>query len=180
MLIVLNKAGDLAGCEAAAIDALLALPQSPFHIAAKLDITNDPSDMAAHFDRFLEKESARFDVKAVYTEMNGFAINADRWFCDFFAYDNDGGLDDFDWLAEMESELSDDYTITGLEPLQKVYASAAFYDKRYYDAIDLAGLVVVAKFQRFMERTARSMKMLHVPLYVSAHDYDYIARIVPG
>ena len=72
------RAANLDACESAAIDTLLALPKSPFHIVADIGITNDPSDIAAHFDRFFGNESARFDVKAVYTEMNGFDINPDR------------------------------------------------------------------------------------------------------
>jgi hypothetical protein len=173
------RAGDLAACESAAVDTLLALPKSPFHIAAQLAIANDPSDIAAHFNRFLVSESARFDIRAVYTEMNGFDINPDRWYCDLFAYNTDGGLDDFDWLSDWQSEYFQDYTITGLETLQAVYASTAFHEEQHRDAAYLAGLVVVAKFQRFMQVAVTSMNQLHVPLYATAHDYDYIARIVP-
>ena len=90
------RAGDLAGCEAAASDALRALPKSPFHIAADLVISNDLDEAAGHFDDFYRAEFERMAVLAVYTEMNGFAINPDRWYCDLFAYTADGGLDDFD------------------------------------------------------------------------------------
>jgi len=174
------RAGDLQACEVAAIDTLLALTKSPFHIAAGLNITNDPNDIAKHFDRFFRTESARSDVQAAYTEMNGFDINPDRWYCDLFAYDHDGGLDDFDWLSDWQSEYFEDYTIKGLEPLQAVFASDAFHDEQYNDAAYISGLVVVAKFQRFMQLAAQQMKDLSVPLYVTAHDYDYIARITPS
>ncbi|NET33843.1 MAG: hypothetical protein F6K19_17790 [Cyanothece sp. SIO1E1] len=50
--------------------------------------------------------------------MNGFDINPDRWYCDLFTYDTDGGIDDFDWLSDWQSEYYQDYTITGLEDLQ--------------------------------------------------------------
>ena len=53
------RAGDLAGCEAAAVDVLRALPRTPFHVAADLPITNDPADAARHFDRFYRAESER-------------------------------------------------------------------------------------------------------------------------
>lgn len=174
------RAGDLAGCEAGACDALRALPKSPFHIAADLAITNDPAEAAKHFDDFFGVESKRFDVRAVYTEMNGFDINPDRWYCDLFAYTDDGGLDDFDWLSDWQSELFEDYTITGLEPLQAVYASKAFRDEANRDACYLSSVVVVAKFQRFMQRAAERMMVLRVPLYVTAHDFDYIARFLPS
>jgi len=174
------RAGDLAGCEAAACDALRALPKSPFHIAADLDITNDPTEAAGLFDDFYRAESERFAVQAVYTEMNGFDINPDRWYCDLFAYTADGLLDDFDWLSDWQSEDFEDYTITGLEQLQAIYASNAFGDPANKDASFLSSLVVVTKFQRFMQRAAERMTALRVPLYVTAHDFDYIARLVPG
>jgi len=48
------------------------------------------------------------------------------------------------------------------------------------DASDLSSLVVVTKFQHFMQRAAERMTALRVPLYVTAHDFEYIARFVPG
>ena len=174
------RAGDLAGCETVAADALRALPRSPFHIAADLAITNDPVETARHFDEFYRAESERMSVRSVYTEMNGFDINPDRWFCDLFAYTADGGLDDLDWLSDWQSELFEDVTITGLEPLQAVYASKAFRDPANRPASDLSSLVVVTKFQRFMQRAAGRMRALRGPLYVTAHDFDSIARLVPG
>jgi hypothetical protein len=174
------RAGDLAGCESAVSEVLQALPRTPFHIAADVAIANDPADAASHFDRFFRDESKRMGVKAVYTEMNGFDINPDRWYCDLFAYDTDGGLEDFDWLSDWQSEPFEQYTITGLESLQAVYASKAFRDPANSDACYMSSLVVVAKFQRFMQQASGFMVDLRVPFYVTAHDYDYIARLVPG
>jgi hypothetical protein len=174
------RAGDLAGCESAAEGALRALQRTPFHIAVDLAITNDPGEAARHFDHFFRTESERMSVKAIYTEMNGFDINPNRWYCDLFAYTADGGLEDFDWLSDWQSEPFEDYTITGLEPLQAVYASKAFRDPANNVASYLSSLVVVTKFQRFMQRAAERMTALRLPLYVTAHDFDYIARLVPG
>ncbi|MCC9609129.1 hypothetical protein LOC68_06780 [Blastopirellula sp. JC732] len=174
------RAGDPSGCEVGAIEALLALPATPFHIAADLNISNDPAEVAAHFDRFYRLESLRLDIGAVYTEMNGFDINPDRWYCDVFAYISDGGIEDWDWLSNWQSEYFYDCTITGLEPLQNVYASKAFRDPANNDASYLSSIVVVTKFQRFMQRCAAEMVDLRVPLYITAHDFDYIARIVPA
>lgn len=174
------RAGDLAGCESAVADALRKLPRTPFHIAADLAIQNDPAEAAAIFDDFFRAESMRMSVRAVYTEMNGFDINPDRWYCDLFAYSADGGLDDFDWLSDWQSEPTDEYTITGLEPLQAVYNSEAFYEPANRDARDLSSLWVVAQFQWFMQRSVERMTSLRVPLYATAHDYDYIARLTPA
>lgn len=174
------RAGDLAGCEKVACEALRALSKSPFQIAADLNITNDPNEAARHFDDFYRVESERLVVRAIYTEMNGFDINPDRWYCDLFAYTADGLIDDFDWLSDWQSEPFKEYTITGLEKLQAVYASSAFHDPENEDACYLSDLVVVTKFQHFMQRAKERMTALNVPLYVTAHDLDYIARLSPG
>lgn len=171
--------GEFDHCERMACDALNALPLSPFHLATSLSITNNPVAVAQHFDEFYSRENRRFSVRAVYTEMNGFDINPDRWFCDLFAYDLDGELEDFDWLCEWKSEPSPDVTITGLEELQAVYDSNAFKDPANCDASYLSSIVVVTKFQKFMQTAALSMEQLNVPLYATAHDFDYIARLLP-
>jgi len=176
-LTPLLRAGDLYTCEVEASKVLQSLPDSPFHIITSLAITNDPKKTAGHFDKFFQSESARFDVKAVYTEMNGFSINPECWYCDLFAYEKDGGLDDFDWLSYWQSDFFRGISIIGLEPLQSVYASDAFHDEQFNDAASLAGLVVIAKFQRFIQQATSLMSALKAPLYVTAHDYDYIARL---
>jgi hypothetical protein len=39
------------------------------------------------FNRFISSSERGFPVKAVYLEMNGFDLNYDRWYFDYFAYD---------------------------------------------------------------------------------------------
>ena len=170
------RSGNLAACESAVTDSLLALPESPFHAAARRAISNDPTEAAAHFDQFFARESSRYAVAAAYTEMNGFDINPDRWYCDLFAYTSYGGHDDYGWLSDWQSDHFDDYTITGLEELQAVYASDAYGNDDYDDASYMSSLLVVIKFQRFMHRAAQSMQLLTFPLLTTAHDFDFIAE----
>jgi hypothetical protein len=173
-LMPVLRSGDTARCERAVSERLVALPQSPFHIALDLAITNSLVDIAAHFDGFFRQEAARFKLGAAYAEMNGFDINPDRWFFDVFAFSEYGGHDDYDWLADWQSGSYDDMTITGLERLQEVYASPAFRDERFTDASYVAGLLVVTKFQDFIRRAAPQMRELHFPLLATAHDYEFI------
>jgi hypothetical protein len=173
-LMPVLRAGDTARCERTVAERLAALPQSPFHIAIELSITNSPADIAAHFDGFFRQEAVRFKIGAAYTEMNGFDINPDRWFFDVFAFTEYGGHDDYDWISDWQSESYEDMTITGLERLQEVYASPAFRDKRFKDAGYVAGLLVVTKFQDLIRRAAPHMRELHFPLLATAHDYDFI------
>jgi hypothetical protein len=173
-LMPVLRAGDTAHCERAVAERLAALPQSPFHIAINLSIANTPLDVAAHFDGFFRQESARFKIGAAYTEMNGFDINPGRWFFDVFAFTEYGGHDDYDWISDFQSESYDEMTVTGLEGLQEVYASPAFRDKRFNDASNIAGLLVVTKFQDLIRRAAPHMRELHFPLLATAHEYDFI------
>lgn len=174
------RRGDLEECEHKIAKEIQALAVTPFHIVLDLSISNDPADAAQHFDRFFLAESGRISIAAAYTEMNGFDINPDRWYCDLFAYTTDGGYDDYDWLSDWQSEPFDDYTIHGLERLQAVYASQAFRENANRDASYLSSLMVVVKFQRFMQQAAGHMKQLRFPLYVTAHDFDFIAAVRPN
>ena len=171
--------GDLETCEHEIAKELKKLRRTPFHIAFELSILNDPADAANHFDRFFAAESKRFQIGAAYTEMNGFDINPNRWYCDLFAYEADGGHDDYSWLSDWQSKRFDEYEINGLEPLQGVFASDAFRDKANRDAIHMADLMVVVKFQKFMRDASSHMKLLRFPLYVTAHDFDFITSFDP-
>lgn len=171
------RRGDLEACEQEVAKQIRALPVTPFDIVLDLSISNAPADAAAHFDRFFHQESARISIAAAYTEMNGFAINPDRWYCDLFAYSANGGHDDYDWISDWQSKRFEDYTINGLERLQEVYASDAFQEKANDDMSYMSSLMVVIKFQRFMQRASAYMKQLSFPLYVTAHDFDFIAAV---
>ena len=170
------RAGDLAHCQRTVTERLSALPRSPFHTVLDLDVTNQPAGVAAWFDGFF-RQQPRALVGAAYTEMNGFDINPDLWFCSAFAYQRYGGHEDYDWLSNWQSGEYDDMAITGLEALQDVYASEAFRDKRFTDACDVTGLAVVLKFQDLIRRAAPHMQELRFPLLATAHDYDFVYEV---
>jgi hypothetical protein len=71
-------------------------------------------------------------------------------------------------------------TITGLEQLQEVYASPAFREERFENAVELADLLVVIKFQSLIQKAASHMRLLRFPLLATAHDWDFIAEVLPG
>ncbi len=170
------RAGDLAQCKRVVSTRLAALPQSPFHAILDLDITSSPENVAEFFDEFLREQPAG-KVKAAYTEMNGFDINTDLWFCSPFAYKQYGGHEDYDWLSDWQSEEFDYLPIEGLSALQEVYASDAFRDDRFRDACSVTGLLVVIQFQDLIRRAAIHMQELRVPLLATAHDYDFIYEV---
>lgn len=178
-LLPVVRSGDLDACERVVVQQIRDLPRSPFHISIDVTISNDPADAARHFDRFFKKEAHRFKIAAAYTEMNGFDINPNRWYCDLFGYASYGGHDDYEWLCDYQSELFEDCTIRGLEELQAVYARDLLEENSFRDASYMSSLLVVIKFQQFMKRAAAKMAELSFPLLVTAHDFDFIAEVGP-
>jgi hypothetical protein len=178
-LLPVLRAGQLDECERRVAGCMAGLPTSPFHSVLEVSFTNRPEEVAAHFDGFVRREAKRFRIRAVYAEMNGFDINARRWFFDVFAFNDYGGHDDYDWLADWASENYPELTLTGLEALQRVYASDAFRDAQFKDAAAIAGLLVVIKFQDLIRRAVPFMREVKFPVLATAHDYDFIYEAQP-
>lgn len=163
---------DYAQCEAIVNRALVAEDPSPFYMVLTSEFTNHPAEVAAYFDAFFEHESKRMTVGAIYTETNGFAINPGRWHFDLFGYTSDGGLDDPNWISDWQSDMWPDCTLTGMEDLQKVYAST----RRGSEAAYLSSLLVVIKFQKLIFSARPMMKIGQIPVYSTGHDFEFIAR----
>ena len=172
----LLRRGDLAGCYRLFSDSLRAMEPSPFHIVLDLDFTNDPSVFAAHIRDFIGSQSDEFTVSAIYTEMNGFEINTNLWYCDFFAYSAYGGHDDYEWLCDWQSDRFAEMPLTGMESLQAVYDSAAFRNSDFAAACSVSSLIVVTRFQQLVHRAAEQLQQPAIPILSTAHDYEYIAE----
>jgi hypothetical protein len=141
------RKGDLNFCIDRVSNIMRDLPQTPFHQIINLEFTNDPKDVVEYFEKFIEQESGRYEIKAIYTETNGFYINPDRWFFELFAYETYGGHEDYDWLADWRSGDYPSMTLTGMERLQRVYGSDAFHDGKYKEESGYCSLLVVLNFQ---------------------------------
>lgn len=171
--------GHLATCELEVGKVLRSLPPTPFHDVLDMNITNDPEEAAEFFDQFFRLQAGENSLAAAYTEMNGFDINPDSWYCNVFGYEKCQNLTDLDWLSDYQTGPSDEYVIKGLESLQEIYASKAFNARQNNDASYICSLMVLVKFQKFMQRAARLMKELEFPLYVTAHEFTFIAEFRP-
>lgn len=170
------RTGDISACEVTVAERLGELTHSPFHTILDLAITNDPTEVARYFDDFF-RQQPKDKIQATYTEMNGFDINPELWWCSPFAYQQYGGHEDYDWLSNWQSDDYDYLTITGLESLQDVYASDASGNSDFSDARDVTSLLVVIKFQDLIRKSAQHMEELRFPLLATAHDYDFIYEV---
>ena len=180
-VIPLLHEGRIAEAESVLTDWLRARPVTPYHVIADLQITTSPEACAEFFDAFFVRAKQEAEVKTVYSEMNGFTINPDLWFCDAFAIAFEGNEDGDDWLADFHTSTDERLVITGLEPLQDVFADqmqSGPVEVAQHEARDLAVALVIVKFQRLLQSSLPFMKAMKCPLWATAHDhYEFLAKL---
>ncbi|MGR8935857.1 MAG: hypothetical protein ACU837_15965 [Gammaproteobacteria bacterium] len=168
--------GQIDPCISMAEKALKKLPVSPFHKVIELEFENEREEVAEYFDAFYTRVSKQFSPAAIYTETNGFAINPDEWYFDLFGYDTYHGHENYDWLANPNAESNSSRTLYGMEELQEVYASGAFYNNAFNSESELCSLIVVLKFQKLIRESLKLLQHANCPILATAHDYDLISE----
>jgi hypothetical protein len=151
------------------------------------NFSNDPTDIAKEIGRFIHECEKSFPVGAVYLEMNGFDINPDRWYFDFFGYRNYvEDPEDLGWLSDWDSREWPDTTLTGLKNVQSDFAWYTGHETQGYkdhDAQEAAGfaeLLVMCKFSGLVEEAVKTgLIKKHVPILATAHDFDIVPRFAP-
>jgi hypothetical protein len=169
---------ELAGCEGKRFKFLL-----------RENFRNDPGRIGNDINTFVINCEKHFDIKAVYLEMNGFDINPDRWFFDFFGYktlyNNTDDIAGFlDWLAYWDSQDWPDVTLLGLEKTQKEFDwysnKNGYKDDSAQLPEELATLLVMCKFTRLIQKSVQSGKIeKKIPIFATAHDFDIIPKFMP-
>jgi len=147
------------------------------------NFTNLPSQIQNSISVFSSVCKKKFNLKAIYLEMNGFDINPNRWFFDSFGYNTISEDETYlDWLSDWQSPDFPDVTLTGLESIQKLYKqyreenANLNLDKRNKDLDynhELATLMVMAKFCKLIDESIHNQK-LNFHVYATAHDFDII------
>jgi len=142
-------------------------------------------DVANEIGRFIHECEKGFSVGAVYLEMNGFDINPDKWYFDFFGYRNyPEDPEDLDWLSNWDS-LGEwpNMTLTGLESVQSDFAwytgreTQGYKDQDAEEAAEFAELLVMCKFSGLIEEAVKTgLIKKHVPIFATAHDFDIVPR----
>jgi hypothetical protein len=151
-----------------------------------LYFSNSSALVLREVNKFIETTNLQFDVKAVYLEMNGFDINYDRWYFDFFAYaDYEPRAEEMDWLCEWQSEDWPQFKLLGMESAQEAFAW--YHGQQIWRSqpelepvYDAAMLLVMAKFAAFIGTSLKSgMLVRPIPLLATAHGFESIARYEP-
>ena len=164
--------------------ALRQIPSTPYHAVIGRDLLPLTDSAADYLQRFYDFASANLELKAIYLEMNGFAINPDLWFMDAFGYKTYSGLGDLDWLAEWDTPDFDSFTITGFEDIQKVYADI-YLDQSQPESVQQAGelteYLVTLRMQELVGAAHRkaaeySNGLKNIVILSTSHDFDFISE----
>lgn len=161
---------------------------TPFSLIIGRDILPLVPKLSYYLDEFIGKLQTKLDLQALYVEMNGFAINYDLWFLDFFGFDFVGSTDDWDWLADFDDEHTSTqrFIITGFEEIQNIY-QRHFQQKRgrierQEEAADICDYAVVLRLQELLRATfqlaqKQNKTWAELPTFVTAHDFELIYRL---
>jgi hypothetical protein len=181
------RAGDIASAITALEGFIAKQDANKFSCLLTDSFSNSPGAVLDMLNSFIEANDERFDVKAVYLEMNGFGINYDEWFFSPFAYDSYSSKSDVtDWLGDWQSPEEIQVTLIGMESSQRAFAwyheEEIWRSQRDFKPIyDASELLIVAKFMAFVESAIKSGKLVKpIPLLATAHDfYKSVARFDP-
>lgn len=159
------------------------LPDTEFHKIIDRSLKALAENLVNYISTFYNNQKNTFNVKAIYSEMNGFTINYDLWFIDLFAYTEVGTLEDLDWLADFESSSDESMIINGFEDLQSVYEdymeNEKWKNKELEKACEICELIIILRLQELFKEAKdiankRNLNWKDILLFATAHDYDMV------
>jgi len=176
--------GRLGACITLLEEGLRSLRRTPYHRLLGRDFLSQTEGAAAYITDFYSAASARGRVAALYFEMNGFAVNTGRWYCDGFAYGKVGDVWELDWLSSWDFETDSPFVLEGMGPVREAFAE--LYGRGGQPlgvqlAGELAEHLVTARFMQLIDaahRVARrrDRRLRGLPVLSTAHDWDTAHR----
>jgi hypothetical protein len=180
--------GDLDGYVAELEARLAATGPGPFADAVGSRFADDAAELAAWLDAARDDLTTRADqLGMLYVEMNGFALNPERWFASAIGFASpvvaDGTLHERFWR-----EIGDhgpDHALTGMERMQAAFAQhhAARSTGRDQDAAESIATRLV--HGRFLRHVASAVELLgswpdELEIAATTHDLDPTVRFRGG
>jgi hypothetical protein len=162
---------------------LASLPSSPYQKALGRTCLSQLDEAVEWLASFYRTAGKRFDVRAIYCEMNRFEINTDRWYVDGFAYDAVPDPNGLDWLCKWKKS-TDEKTcleLRGMTDLQKLFARdyADVPPRRVVAASECAILLLTLRMQELIHTA--TLQARHggrfpkfIPVWSAAHDSNMI------
>lgn len=166
-------------------EELQKLPVTDFHKTLEINWLPLADAVAEYIERFYKLAKRKIKVvETIYCEMNGFTINHDAWFVQFFAFKQFQGIEDFDWLADYDYCENDNALVfTKLEEFQAVFKNymekELWNDKIQEDAFDVAENIILFGVQELFKAACSvgKTKMYNwstIPLFITVHDSDLL------
>lgn len=184
----LIQADDLDKAIQISEDELKKLSTTDFHKLIGWDLTPIADSFCDRINLFYN--TAVKDIKkveALYCEMNGFTINYDMWYVDFFAYTKFQGHEDYDWLADSDYDNYDLSTaFTGIEEILAVFKdymeNEKWDDELQEKSFEIVEIIVVLRLQQLFRQAnviakTKNYPWTKIPFLVTAHDYDLIYKV---
>lgn len=177
--------GDFIGAIKIGERELSKIPLTDFHQILGKSLLDQTDSVVDWIDSFYQRISKKAKIAALYFELNEFDINTDEWYIEGFAYKQDGGLDDSEWLTDVTPDLmtQKEFKLLGLEGLQSTFerfGSEELSDDQQ-NALDWSEQLVIVRFMELL-RTAHltakelGLKWSDIPVYCTEHEYDFIYK----
>lgn len=175
------KRGHFAEAVRIAESSLSALPASPFHTIIGRPLLNQADRLCSWIDEFYTAVGGNHPIAALYFELTEFDINTDVWCIDGFAYTQDEGLDDLEWLSEPSAGHTADlpFIVTGYEALQQAFEEVESDSDELQDAQDWSEQLVIIRYMELIHAAhklaqQKELAWSRLPLYCTEHGYDFV------
>lgn len=163
-----------------------------FHEILKISILNQCHMLLNWIEEFYQLATQKFQVKALYFEMNEFDINTDIWYIDAFAYEKDGGLvDNMNWLSyfntDSQEETNSVFEIKELDKLQIAFSRIdekeenGEWSDEEQNSRDWCEQLILIHFMQLIGKThlkakEKNLKWGEIPIYFTEHAYNFIVK----
>jgi hypothetical protein len=175
--------GELDRCIEFLEDGMRGLEATPYHSVIGRSFLAQVGDLADWIAEFsIKADGAKVGLKALYLEMNGFAINPEEWHCHLFGYKIAGDVWDLDWLSSWDAENRGHFILRGMEDVQQAFSDLYSAEQQPLGVQLAAELTEHLVTVRFMELVAAAHEVAKskfpqlagMPILATVHDWDTV------
>jgi len=184
----LLQENKIAECIEIAENELEKQPKTNFQkIIGREEFLKQSKKLNKWIGKFYKSANKKIYLKSLCAQMNRVAMNPDNWDLDIFAYDNYGGLQNYNWLEEWQHENpdKDSFNIKGFEDIQKAFKKFRD-DKSKNETLSISAelcevLIILRLFELFEAAQNLAKKKeknwIKVPVIVKADGNELIYEL---
>lgn len=165
------------------------IPKGIFHNIIGKSLLHHTDELSLWINDFYFESLEDCDVESFFFTIIEFDINIETWLIDGFGFSRDGGIDDYEWLCDVETGTAKPFILTGFEKLQFAFQSYEQISQvlkeedleQYTNARDWCEQIIIIRFMELMRLThllskEKNMSWSKLPIYFSEHEYDFIVK----